>query len=64
MPQSLSKLLVHLVFSTKHRAAIIPQRVQAELSAYIVGILRQHESPSLITNAVDDHVHVLFVLSK
>lgn len=64
MPQSLVNNLVHLIFSTKNRQPIIQDDVREELHAYIIGILKAYESPSLITNSERDHVHVFFALSK
>ncbi len=64
MAQSLSKVMIHPVLSTKNRSPIIHNDVRQELSAYVVGILRHHESPSIITEAVGDYIHIVFVLSK
>jgi len=64
MPQSLSKVLVHLIFSTKHREPLIVPEVRPRLHAYIVGILENLKSPSLQTGGVADHVHVLFALGR
>ena len=64
MPQSLSKVLVHLIFSTKHREPLIRPEVRPRLHAYLVGILDHLKSPSLQTGGVADHVHVLFVLAR
>ena len=64
MPQSLAKVLVHLIFSTKHRQALIDQAVRPRLHAYIVGILDNLKSPSLQTGGVADHLHSLFILSR
>ena len=64
MPQSLSKVLVHLIFSTKHREPLIGPEVRSRLHAYLVGILDHLKSPSLQTGGVADHVHVLFVLGR
>ncbi|MHB9134315.1 MAG: IS200/IS605 family transposase [Armatimonadota bacterium] len=64
MSQSLSQLLVHLVFSTKHRVPMLHDDIRDELHAYTIGILRHYESPSIITNSVEDHGHILFSLSK
>ena len=64
MAQSLAKVLVHLIFSTKSRRPFITEDVRQELCAYLAGVLRNHQSPALATNAVDDHIHVLFTLSR
>ena len=64
MPQSLSKVLVHLIFSTKNREPFIAQPIRPRLHAYITGILDNLKSPSLQTGGVADHVHILFALSR
>jgi len=64
MAQSLSKMLVHLIFSTKDRGQMITDDIRDELHAYLVGIFKAYQSPSIIINSVADHVHVLFILSK
>ena len=64
MPQSLSTVLVHLVFSTKNRESFITPTVEVELHAYMATVFRDHNSPSLAINGTPDHVHALFVLSR
>lgn len=64
MPQSLAKILVHLVFSTKNREPLIHREVRAALHAYLVGILRNLQCPSLQTGGTADHVHTLFSLGR
>ena len=64
MGQSLSQLYVHLTFGTKGRKPYITVELEKELHAYIIGILRNMESPSLQINSVPDHIHILFRLSK
>ncbi len=64
MPQSLSKVLVHLIFSTKYREPLIGSDIRPRLHGYIVGILDNLKSPSLQTGGVADHVHSLFLLSR
>lgn len=39
MPQSLAKVYVHIVFSTKHGKPIIKSETQNELHAYLVGTI-------------------------
>lgn len=64
MPQSLVTNLIHLVYSTKHRAPCIRDEVLAKLHAYQAGIFADWESPALAIGGVGDHVHALFSLSK
>jgi putative transposase len=64
MPQSLANILVHAIWSTKDRRALISDDVRAGLHGYLAGILKNLESPALIINSVADHIHVLCQLSK
>ncbi len=64
MPQSLSSVLVHLVFSTKHRDPLITLAIEPELHRYMASIFRALTSPSLAIDGTADHVHTLFALSR
>ncbi|MBL8759734.1 MAG: IS200/IS605 family transposase [Phycisphaerae bacterium] len=64
MASTLTKLLIHVTFSTKNRAAIIHEAIEPELYAYIGGICRRMESPLLAMGGVADHVHMLVSLAK
>lgn len=64
MAQSLASVLVHLVFSTKHRQPLIRPDVEAELHAYLSTVLREMESPAIAINGTEDHVHILFRLGR
>lgn len=64
MAQSLSKLFVHIIFHIKNTSVPIRQQEADELYAYIGSIIKDRESIPLIINGVDDHIHILCVLSK
>jgi putative transposase len=64
MPQSLSSILIHLVFSTKHREPFITAEIEADLHDYLGGIFRGCECPSLLIGGTVNHIHALFVLSR
>ncbi len=64
MAQSLAKLLVHLIYSTKNRELLLPDNIRDELHRYTAGILKEWDSPTILINSVKDHVHILFSLSK
>jgi len=64
MSQSLSRILVHLVFSTKLRAPCLSAQIQHELHPYIGGTLNEHGCPVIEVGGVADHVHMLFGLSR
>jgi REP-associated tyrosine transposase len=62
--QSLSILLVHLVFSTKNRQPWIRPEIEDELYAYLAGVCRELDSPALAINGTNDHVHILVRMGK
>ncbi len=64
MASTLTKLLVHITFSTKNRAPLIPVDIEPELYAYIGGICRGADSPLLAMNGTMDHVHMMVSLGK
>jgi putative transposase len=64
MAQTLIKLYVHVIFSTKNRANTISPEVEDSLYGYIGGILNNHQSKLLIANGTANHSHLLISLSK
>ncbi len=64
MAQSLSRILIHVVFSTKHRAPILTPEVRSELFPYLAAVLNNTDCPSLRVGGVEDHVHLIFGLSR
>ena len=65
MAQSLAKILLHLVFSTKERRSFLKdQAVREEVHRYLGGILTNLECQPLIVGGVEDHVHLLFAHSR
>ena len=64
MAQTLTRLLVHVVFSTKDRRKLIVPTVEADLHSYLGGICRKRESPALAIGETENHVHLLISLSK
>ncbi len=59
MAQTLTSLLVHIVFSTKHRQRLIYPEIEPHLFAYMGGILRNNNSRLLTAGGTADHVHLL-----
>jgi len=57
--QSLSQVLVHLIFSTKNREAWQSQEIRNELHAYIGGIVNPQIGVLLQAGSVEDHIHLL-----
>jgi putative transposase len=64
MPQSLSSILIHLVFSTKHREPWLTPEIEPELHAYLATVFQGCDSPALLINGDKDHVHALFALAR
>lgn len=64
MSQSLTKLYVHLVFSTKGRTDTIPKLHLKNVHAYVAEIFNQHNSPAICVGGTANHIHILFALNK
>ncbi len=64
MPQSLANVLLHLVFSTKHRQPFLSKSADRDAMTYLIGTLRNIKCPSLAVGVVADHVHILCNLSR
>src|SRR5262245_22903190 len=64
MPQSLSKILIHLVFSTKRREPMLPHEPYPALHAYAQGILKTQKCHLIEMNNVADHIHALIDLHR
>ena len=60
MPQSLSAVYIHLVFSTKHRRPLLRDAARrVPLHAYLGSISKNLDCPPLLVGGVEDHVHML-----
>jgi REP element-mobilizing transposase RayT len=60
MPQSLSAVYIHLVFSTKeHRPFLRDPSAREALHAYLGGISKTLDCPPIIVGGMEDHVHLL-----
>jgi REP element-mobilizing transposase RayT len=64
MPQSLSQVLLHVVFSTKNREKTIPLHLRESLHAYIAGICRAQGLQAYRVGGTSDHVHIACSLSR
>ena len=64
MPQSLVKILVHIVFSTKNRVDLILPEVEDGLYRYISGIVEGNNAKLIIANGTENHSHFLVSLGK
>jgi putative transposase len=64
MPQSLARILVHQVFSTKNRQPLIATDTRSRIFDYLGGALNGIGCPVVTVGGVADHVHLLFVLGR
>jgi putative transposase len=64
MAQSLSKLFVHIIFHVKNNSVKIMEKDKSSLYAYMGSIIKDNDSIPVLINGVDDHVHILCVMSK
>ena len=64
MSQSLSKLYVHIIFHVKNNDVLIRLETEAELYAYMGGIIKQNASVPIKINGTGNHIHILSTMSK
>lgn len=64
MPQSLSLLLIHLVFSTKDRAPVLESEIRPALHAYLATVTRNADCACFRVGGVADHVHLAVGLAR
>ena len=62
MAHSFHNLLVHVIFSTHKREALIDAVLGERLFPYMSGITRELDGNALAMNGVSDHVHCLVKL--
>jgi len=64
MAQSLAKVYLHIVFSTKDRRPYITPKIEENLYRYISTICDTNKSPLHKIGGMDDHIHILLELSR
>ena len=64
MPQSLTMLYAHLVFSTKNRYPFLDSEVRDRVHGYLATVIRSIDSPYVVVGGVVDHVHLVFDMGK
>lgn len=64
MPQSLSQLYVHLIFSTKDRFPFLKDDIRDRVQGYLATVVRDMGSPFVVVGGIDDHVHILFDMGR
>jgi putative transposase len=64
LAQSLAKILLHLVFSTKNRDRWINESIQLGLFSYLAGACRAVGSKAYRVGGTVDHVHIACTLPR
>jgi len=64
MPQSLSKVILHIIFSTKNREPWLDVDVRPRMHAYLAAICRDLGSDFVHVGGVSDHVHIVTTLPR
>ena len=64
MAQSLSRIYIHLIFSTKNRERTLPDEIRPDLHAYLGGTFKGLGCPAIEINTEPDHLHALFLLAR
>lgn len=64
MSQSLSSILIHIIFSTRKRQPFIFPEISEDLHLYIAAIARAHNTFIHEIGGVEDHVHLLISLPR
>jgi len=64
MSQSLAKVNVHIVFSTKYAQPVIPEMLRSDLQAYLIGVCKNLGSYVYELYANPGHIHILCTLPR
>ena len=64
MPQSLSFILVHLVFSTKDRTNSLNATIRPDLHAYLATVARNADCECYRAGGTSDHVHLAIRMAR
>jgi len=64
MPQSLSNILIHLIWSTKDRHPWLEPGIREKSHAFLAGAVRQLDCEAYRVGGVADHVHLAVRLSR
>lgn len=65
MPQSLVKIIIHSIFSTKERYPFLQEnRIRQSMHSYMAELFNKREASALLVGGTADHVHILHLLPK
>ena len=64
MPQSLSRIIVHIIFSTKNRKPWLDTDVRPRMHAYLATVCRDLGVEFVHVGGVADHIHIVTTLPR
>src|SRR3954471_15299335 len=64
MPQSLSKVFIHIIFSTKNREPWLGTPLRSSLHAYLATVVRDLQAEAYRVGGTADHVHLAATLPR
>ena len=64
MAQSFGPVYIHIVFSTKHREALLTNNLHTEFTHYITPVLKDCKARLITEGGMPDHVHLLIDLGR
>src|SRR5690349_13648293 len=64
MPQSLSKVILHIIFSTRDREPWLDHVIGPRMHAYLAAICRDLGGDGFRVNGILDHVHIVTTLPR
>src|SRR5262245_59648732 len=65
MSQSLAKVLLHIIYSTKDRQPFLANsKVRRQMHSYLATVLKEYGCQVILIGGVADHVHILCALFR
>jgi REP element-mobilizing transposase RayT len=64
VPQSLSNVILHIIFSTRDREPWLDREVRPRVHAYVATVCRELGADAYLVGGVADHVHVVTALPR
>jgi REP-associated tyrosine transposase len=64
MPQSLSKVILHIIFSTRNHEQWLDSDVRPRMHAYLATICRDVDANFVRVDRIADHVHIVTTLPR
>jgi REP element-mobilizing transposase RayT len=58
MPQSLSQVVIHIIFSTKQREPFLDEKIIKEVHGYLASCARELDWECYRVGGIEDHVHL------